>query len=90
MQSGTPCSKNWKPAVGGLSNWFRVKPGNSLHIRGLRSGSLSRQPVDARARAWKFIFDCHEKKKAGAAQNTGHDAMKGSDNDDRASTESTS
>lgn len=29
---------------------------------------------DVRARAWKFVFACHEKKKAGAAQNTGHDA----------------
>lgn len=44
---------------------------------------------DVRARAWKFVFDCHEKKKAGAAQNTGHDAMKGSDNDDRAKPEYT-
>lgn len=45
------------------------------------------QARDARARAWKFIFDCHAKKKAAGVTSTDGDDTKGrSVNDFRAHT----
>lgn len=45
-----------------------------------RSDASTERETAALASVYRFILNCHEKKKAGAAQNTGHDA-KGSEND---------
>lgn len=37
-------------------------------------GLTPEQALDARARAWRFIFDCHEKKAAAHTQSSDHDA----------------
>lgn len=41
------------------------------------SGITPEQARDVRARAWRYIFDCHAKKKAGATH--AGDEAKGSD-----------
>ncbi len=45
-----------------------------------RSNASTEHETAALASIYQFVLSCHEKKKAGAAQNTGHDA-KGSQSD---------
>lgn len=44
-----------------------------------RNGVSSRQETAALASVYAFVLKCHAKKKAGAAQNTGHDEKRSDD-----------
>lgn len=48
----------------------------------LSSDASLEQARDVRARAWRYVFDCHAKKKAGATHYAGDEA-KGPDEHDR-------
>ena len=48
-------------------------------IRAPRPGPTPEQARDVRARAWRFVFDCYAKKKAG--DRDAGDGMKGPEHD---------
>ena len=48
------------------------------------SSITSEQARDARARAWRYIFDCYERKIAAGASASGEDAEGGSKHDSSA------
>ena len=54
-----------------------MKSTNELRVIVKLGGITPEQARDVRARAWRFVFDCYEQKKAAAADGGEEHAMKG-------------